>query len=30
VAGSASPQATVTPSLAIPSARTANQNICTG
>ncbi|HEY0716588.1 MAG TPA: LCP family protein [Streptosporangiaceae bacterium] len=30
VAGSGSPQATVTPSLAIPSARTANQNICTG
>jgi hypothetical protein len=28
--GSASAQATVTPSLAIPSARTANQNICTG
>jgi LCP family protein required for cell wall assembly len=32
VAGSAtaSPQPTVTPSLPIPSARTANQNICTG
>jgi LCP family protein required for cell wall assembly len=30
VAGSATPTATVTPSLAIPSARTANQNICTG
>jgi LCP family protein required for cell wall assembly len=28
--GSASAKATVTPSLAIPSARTANQNICTG
>jgi LCP family protein required for cell wall assembly len=28
--GSASPGASVTPSLAIPSARTANQNICTG
>jgi len=26
----ASPQPTVTPSLPIPSARTANQNICTG
>ena len=30
VGGSASPKAAVTPSLAIPSARTANQNICTG
>jgi LCP family protein required for cell wall assembly len=28
--GSASPGASVTPSLPIPSARTANQNICTG
>ncbi len=28
--GSASPGASVAPSLAIPSARTANQNICTG
>ncbi|HEY2237984.1 MAG TPA: LCP family protein [Streptosporangiaceae bacterium] len=28
--GAASPGASVTPSLAIPSARTANQNICTG
>ena len=28
--GSSSPQASVTPSLPIPSARTANQNICTG
>src|SRR6201995_349645 len=28
--GSASPGTSVTPSLAIPSARTANQNICTG